>query len=219
MRKVFGVLLLCAVVTVQAAPFKKVIGQVFPEVKAKDVVSGEEIDLSKILAKEGTKGAVVFFTSTQCPVAVGYEERVSELAAKFSATVPFLALNANSNEDTAAQTAYAKEKGFKFHIAMDEGSKVAKEIGAGCTPEFYLIDKTGKVVFHGPLDNSVDSAQVTEELLANALDAVTTGKPIPAASQEVQALGCGIKFPKADKDKEKAGDKHGHDGHDHAKEK
>jgi peroxiredoxin len=199
MKKVLGVLLLCAAVTAQGANFKKVVGQAFPKVNVKDVVSGEEIDLSKTLAKEGHKGAVVFFTSTKCPVATGYEARISELAEKYSATVPFIALNANSTEDAAAQTAYTKEKGFKFHVAMDAGSKIAKEIGAGCTPEFYLIDKTGKVVYHGPLDNSQDPAQITEKLLATALDAVTTGKPVPEKTQEVQAIGCGISFPKSEK--------------------
>ncbi len=232
MKKVFGVLLLCVAVAAQGASFKKVVGQSFPTVKVKDVLSGEEIDLSKVLAKDGVKGAVVFFTSTKCPVAVAYEERINQLVTKYAASVPFLALNANSSEDAASQTTYAKEKGFKFHVAMDKGSKIAKEIGASCTPEFYLIDKSGKVVFHGPLDDSQDTTQITKHFLAGALEAVLAGKAIAAEDQEVQAFGCGIKFPKEDKTakadhgahgaREKAGDKHdhGHDqSHDHSKEK
>jgi len=196
MKKVFGVLLLCAAVAAQGASFKKVVGQPFPTVKTKDVVSGEEIDLSKVLAKEGTKGTVIFFTSTKCPVAIAYEERISELASKYVGSVPFLSLNANSTEDAASQATYAKEKGFKFHIAMDEGSKIAKEIGAGCTPEFYLIDKTGKIVFHGPLDDSQDVSQITRKYLDDALSAFTSGKAIADDGQEVQAFGCTIKYPK-----------------------
>lgn len=221
MKKMFAVLILCAAVAVQGAPLKKVVGEAFPPVKVKDVVSGEEIDLSKILAKDGTKGAVVFFTSTKCPVAVSYEERTSELAVKYAASVPFLALNANSTEDAASQTAYAKEKGFKFHVATDDGSKIAKEIGASCTPEYYLIDKAGKVVYHGPLDDSQDPAQVSAKHLADAIEAVIAGKAIPEAAQELPPSGCKIKYPEAAKGAEKAGEKHehNHEGHDHSKDK
>ncbi len=201
MSKILGVLLLCATVTAQSAELKKVVGQVFPKVNVKNAVSGEVIDLSQVLTKNETKGAVVFFTSYKCPYAIGYEERTNKVAVKYSATVPFLALNANAaSEDTASQAAYAKEKGFKFSVAIDEGSKIAKEIGAGNTPEYYLIDKAGKIVYHGPLDDSFDAPYVQQEYLTNAIEAVLAGKPVPEKDQEPPLTkSCNIKFLDADK--------------------
>ncbi len=205
MKRILGVMLLCAAIAAQGADVKKSVGKDFPKVNVKNSVSGEAIDLSQILAKAETKGAVVFFSSIKCPYSTGYEERINEIATKYSATVPFLALNANAaSEDAAAVSAYTKEKGLKFPVAIDEGSKIAKEIGAGNTPEFYLIDKAGKVVYHGPLDDSFDTAFIKEKYLANAIDAVTGGKAIPAEFQEPPLTkSCNIKFIEAKKETEK----------------
>jgi thiol-disulfide isomerase/thioredoxin len=197
MKKLFVVVLMLAVATAFAAPFKKVIGESFPNVKSKDLLSGEELDLVKVLAKADTKGAVLFFTSTKCPVAMAYEDRINELTEKYKSSVPFVALNANAaTEDEAGQLQYAKDKGFKYHVAMDADSTVAKAIGAGCTPEFYLVDKHGKVVYHGPLDDSQDPTTIERKLLANALEALLAGKELPADDKETAAFGCGIKMKK-----------------------
>lgn len=193
------VLVLCAVLlqgAAEAAKFKKVVGETFPAVSTKDAVSGDPIVLADVLKKDGVKGAVVFFTSYHCPVAVAYEARVNELAAKYKDSIPFIGLDANASETAEELAKYAKEKKFGYHIGVDDGSKVAKEIGAGVTPEFYLISKDGKIVFHGPLDDSQDEQYIEAKLLANAIDAVSAGKEIPEEGREKQAFGCGIGFPK-----------------------
>lgn len=198
MRQALFVVLCAAFVTVgaEAAKFKKVLGESFPAVSTKDVVTGDPIVLADVLKQDGVKGAVVFFTSYHCPVAVAYEERVNELAAKYKSSVPFIGLNANASEGAEEQAKYARDNKFGYHIGMDDGSKVAKEIGAGVTPEFYLVNNEGKIVFHGPLDDSQDVQYIEDKLLANAIEAHAAGKEIPADKAEKQAFGCGIAFPK-----------------------
>lgn len=196
MKKIAAVLVLAAAVSAQAAKMTHVVGQEFPAVETVDLLSGAKVSLKDTLAKKETQAVVVFFTSYNCPVALAYEERVNELAEKYSGKIPFVALNANANENADQQTSHAKDKGLKYLVGIDKGSDAAKKIGASATPEFYLIGKDGKVVYHGPLDDSQDPQHIEKKLLASAIEAHLAGKEIPADDREVQAFGCGIKFPK-----------------------
>ena len=72
-------------------------------------------------------------------------------------------------------------------------SAVARAFGATVTPEAFLFDKTGKLAYHGTIDdNHQDAARVQKHFLIDALDAVVAGKP--PAPPETKSLGCGIKF-------------------------
>jgi len=196
MRQLAFSIVLVVSVGAQAAKFQKVVGQTFPQVKVQDLFSGKEIDLTAQLKAEGIKGAVVTFTCQGCPVAKAYEKRINELVAAHGDKIVFLMLNANASETAERWTEYAKGQGYKGPVAVDEGSKVAKEIGASVTPEAYLLDKTGKIVFHGPIDDSQDEKYIENKLLAGAIDALLAGKEIAEDKREVQAFGCGIGFPK-----------------------
>jgi peroxiredoxin len=197
--KRFAMLVLAVVVTgsIQAAPFKKgLVGQQFPQFSEADLVTGEKISLNDVLAKDGAKGAVVFFTSYVCPVAKAYEGRINDLADKYKGSISFIGVNSNQSEKAEEQIKYAKDNGFKFHITSDKDSKTAKEIGGSVTPEFYLLDKTGKILYHGPVDDSQDPQVIEHKYLINAIEAHLAGKTLPAEESEIQAFGCGIKFPK-----------------------
>ena len=192
-------LVLVFMTSIEAKPFKKVVGESFPAVKVTDLMSGKEVDLTKELGKQEIKGAVVTFTCIGCPVAQAYEDRKKELVAKYGKDFVFLFLNANMGSETAdAWKDYAKEAGYTGVVAVDEGSKIAEAIGATVTPEVYVVDKSGKVAFHGPIDDSQDPKYIEVNLLANALDALKAGKPIAPDQREVQAFGCGIKMAKAE---------------------
>ncbi|MCA9413236.1 MAG: redoxin family protein [Candidatus Omnitrophica bacterium] len=192
-------MLLLLATTIEAKPFKKVVGQEFPAVKVTDLMTGKEVDLSKELKKDEIKGAVITFTCIGCPVAKAYEERKEDLVKKYGDHFVFIFLNANMGSETAdAWKDYAKESGYSGVVAVDEGSKIAKEIGATVTPECYVINPKGTVVFHGPIDDSQDPKYIEDQLLANALESLVTGKELPEEKREMQAFGCGINYAKAE---------------------
>jgi len=89
--------------------------------------------------------------------------------------------------------ARAKARGMKFPYVVDATSDVARAFGATRTPEAFLFDKDGKLVYHGTIDdNAKEPNQVKARYLRSALLAVSTGK-VPSP-QETKSLGCGIKF-------------------------
>jgi alkyl hydroperoxide reductase subunit AhpC len=83
---------------------------------------------------------------------------------------------------------------FKFPVYKDADNVVADRFGAQVTPESFVIDKTGKIVYHGYIDDSRNASKVTDQGLRNALDAVLAGKTV--AKAETKAFGCTLKRAK-----------------------
>jgi peroxiredoxin len=173
------------------------IGSAIPEanVKMKNV-DGKELSLSDV---KGSAGTLVVFTCNHCPFAKGWESRIVDLGNTYQAKgIGVVAVNANDPEAAAedgfdGMVARAKEKGFAFPYVVDATSGVAKAFGATRTPEAFLFDKDGKLVYHGAVDDNMqDPTKVDKAYLKDALDAVAGGKAVPVA--ETKSIGCSIKF-------------------------
>jgi glutathione peroxidase-family protein len=147
------------------------------------------------------KGFIVVFTCNSCPFAVKYEDRVNELAKKYTSQgYILLAINPN---DPAVQPADSYElmkeraaaKGFVFPYLFDEGQKVYPQYGATKTPHVFLLDKKRVVKYIGAIDDNADNASmVKEKYLENAIAALEKKMdPTPATTK---AIGCSIKVKK-----------------------
>ena len=141
---------------------------------------------------KGKNGAVIIFIATKCPVSNAYNDRMEKLAEDYKAKgVNVIGINSNNTEPSAEVKSHAAEKGLKFTILKDDGNKIADRLGANHTPEAYMIDASGKLVYHGRIDNSQNTANITSNDLREALDAVLAGKPIQKTTSV--AFGCSIK--------------------------
>lgn len=147
---------------------------------------------------EAPKGYVVTFTCNTCPYAKMYEDRLVALNTKTSAMgYPVIAIQPNDTEikpddDLAAMTQRAADKGFNFPYVIDTEQSVYPQYGASKTPEIYLLDADRVLRYHGAIDDSAqDSEAVTERYVEMAVAALEAGEtPEPA---EVKAIGCSIK--------------------------
>lgn len=141
---------------------------------------------------KGKNGTVVIFIATKCPVSNAYNDRMEKVFEDYQAKgVNVVGINANSTEPAAEVKAHAAEKGLKFTILKDDGNKIADRLGASATPEAYLLDAKGKLVYHGRIDNSRDPAGIASSDLRDALNEVLAGKPV--TKTEAKAFGCTIK--------------------------
>jgi peroxiredoxin len=162
--------------------------------KLKNSIDGKLVSLADV---KGTKGTLVVFTCNNCPFAKAWEERIVGLANESSKKgIGSMLVNSNTSsksETIPAMQERAKERGMQVPYAVDEKAKLAKAFGASVTPEAYLFDKSGKLVYHGTIDDDHKQAdQVKKHYLKDALDAVVGGKAPPLA--ETKSIGCGIKF-------------------------
>ncbi len=140
----------------------------------------------------GKKGAVIIFVATKCPVSNAYNDRMEKVYEDYQAKgINVIGINANSTEPAAEVKSHAAEKGLKFAILKDDGNKIADRLGANHTPEAYVIDASGKLVYHGRIDNAQNTANITSNDLRDTLDAILAGKQV--AKTTSMAFGCSIK--------------------------
>lgn len=167
--------------------------------KLKNVADGKLVSIADV---KGPKGTLVVFTCNGCPFAKAWEQRIVELGNSYAKKgIGVVALNANDPSIAKMDTpelmkARAQERGMQFPYVIDEGAALARAFGASVTPEAFLFDKAGKLVYHGTIDdNAKEPDKVSKRYLKEALEAVSLGKP-PTLG-ETKSMGCGIKFKKA----------------------
>ncbi len=179
------------------APAALVLGSTVPMADAAmKGIDGKSLTIAKAAGKKGT---LVVFTCNACPWVKNWETRISEVGnAAHKAGIGVIAINSNDPSKNA-EDGYdemkkrAKKLGIKFPYVVDATSDVARAFGATRTPEAFLFDAEGKLVYHGTIDDSPrDPAAVKDAYLKQAVDAVVAGQVVPLA--ETKSLGCTIKF-------------------------
>jgi len=159
-------------------------------------VDGREVSLAQ---EAGKKGTLVIFSCNHCPWVKAWQDRLVTLGNTYSSRgIGVVLVNSNDpkaypDDDLPTMRELAREKGYAFPYVMDTTSAVGRAFGATHTPEAFLFDASGRLVYHGTIDdNARDPGEVQHAYLRDALDAVVAGaKP---QIQETKALGCSIVF-------------------------
>lgn len=172
------------------------IGKSMPmaDVKMKSV-DKKEVSLSDAQAKNGL---IVMFSCNTCPYVVKSQERTKEVI-KYAADKGIGVILVNSNaaqRDKAdsydAMASYAKKQGYNVPYVVDENSKLADAFGATRTPEVFLFDANGKLVYKGAMeDNPSDPDNSKEIFLLAAIDNLLLKHTINPNS--TKSIGCTIK--------------------------
>jgi len=183
-------------VSIAGSAFGLNIGDKAPSttVKMKNV-DGKELSIADVAGKNGT---LVIFTCNHCPFVKAWQERIAAIGnSTRDKGVGVMAINSNDPADYAEDSYAEMQKraqklGFTFPYVVDATSDVARAFGATRTPEAFLFDKDGKLVYHGAIDDSQEASAVTKHFLQDAIDASTAGQQV--ANKETKFVGCGIKF-------------------------
>lgn len=170
------------------------IGDKAPDWKELPGVDGKKHSLSDLKKKDVV---VLAFICNSCPYAVDYENRLIAFSKKHSgkeSKVALVAVNVNKvDEDLPPKMKEkAKTKGFKFPYLFDETQQIAKDYGAGFTPEFFVLNKDRKVVYMGAMDDSPNADKVKRRYVEEAVAAAMSGK-LPEVKETVP-IGCRIRM-------------------------
>jgi thiol-disulfide isomerase/thioredoxin len=176
---------------IHAAQGKVAIGAAMPEFTLKD-----QNGTTHTLSQHKGQVVVLNFLSKDCPWSRGAEPSVSALAKEYAGKdVVFLGINSNEGVTAEQMKQYAADAGIPYAILIDGGNIYADAVAASRTPEIYVIDKTGKLTFHGAYDDRKEpESNGATNYTKLAIDATLAGKPVEKA--EVHAWGCGIKRAK-----------------------
>ncbi|MEX2526047.1 MAG: thioredoxin family protein [Gemmatimonadota bacterium] len=163
----------------------------------KDTISGRTVSLSDF---DDAPALLVMFICNHCPyvkhIRAGLADLGRELVEK---GVGVVAISANDSQrypqdGPEAMAKEAKEAGYPFPYLFDESQEVAQAYGAACTPDFFLFDGEGELVYRGQFDGSRpgNSLPVTGDDLRRAVERVLAGEdPI---REQVPSVGCNIKW-------------------------
>ncbi|MDP4262026.1 MAG: thioredoxin family protein [Bacteroidota bacterium] len=165
-----------------------------PEVKMKDI-SGKEVAFNDAMKKSGL---LVMFSCNTCPIVHKYESRTVEVCKKaLDNNIGVILLNSNEatrNEGDSYNDmkGYAGRLGYAWSYVVDNNSAMADKFGATRTPEAFLFDKEGKLVYHGAIDDNANGPdEVTRKHLSIAIDELLSGKNVSV--KNTRSVGCSIK--------------------------
>lgn len=172
------------------------LGTTAPEFQLPDVVSGETISLATFADKQAL---LVMFICQHCPFVKHVKPELARIGRDYSDRLGIVAISANDvknypDDSPEKLKQMAEEHEFNFPVCYDESQEVSKAYTAACTPDFFLFDRSNKLVYRGQLDDSRPSTDipVSGRDLRLAIDAILRDKEIDP--QQKPSIGCNIKW-------------------------
>jgi cytochrome c biogenesis protein CcmG/thiol:disulfide interchange protein DsbE len=121
---------------------------------------------------------VVNFFATWCPPCRAETPDLIAVEQKYASRgVVFVGVD--DREDASLVAVFAKSKGIRYPIVLDSGGSIEKLYDVRAIPTTYILDPAGVIRYA-----QVDELQAS--VLAQALDAVLAGTPVPLTPQAQQ---------------------------------
>jgi peroxiredoxin len=147
----------------------------------------------------GGAASVLVFTCNHCPYALAWHDRVVAVAGDYAGRgVSVVLVNPNDAERyprdsfDAMRVRVEADGGWPLPYLRDEDQSVARDYGAKTTPDVFVVDGGGRLVYRGAPDADHRDPSQDAAWLRAALDAVLAGEqPEPAESEPV---GCSVKW-------------------------
>ena len=140
---------------------------------------------------------LVVFTCNHCPYALAWHDRILAVARDYP-DVKVLAVSSNdavrypSDSYDAMRERVQADGGWPMPYLYDESQDVARAYGAQTTPDCFLIDGAGRVVYRGAPDADYQDPSQNAAWLRDAIDATLAGSA--PANAETTPVGCSIKW-------------------------
>ncbi len=170
---------------------KKVVrlGETVPDFELKDTTS----TVHK-LSSDHRKIVMIHFWSATCPFVIRYQDELKSLTDDYGKQgVISLGIDSNKNEKLEDIKKVAAARKLNYPVLLDLGNKVADQFGAVTTPHLFLIDKEGKLIYEGAVDdqgwseNNIPKKFYARDALEQAV------KGIPVTVPQTKSVGCTIK--------------------------
>ena len=141
---------------------------------------------------------VVIFTSSGCPFALAWHDRLQAVARDYAERdVAVLQIVSNDDADHPDDSVEAMRRRVEAGelaspFLRDAEQSVAQAYGATATPEVFVVDRAGAVRYHGAPDDDHDDPARDAAWVRQALDDVLAGREVERPS--TSPAGCSIKW-------------------------
>lgn len=146
----------------------------------------------------GREALLVVFMCNHCPYVKAKIDAIKEVHERFGDRIAVVGINSNDasrypDDSYDSMKAMAAERGIKFDYLVDETQDVARRYGAVCTPDPFLFDSSGRLAFHGRIDDAMSpDATATEKTMVNNVETLLGGGRIEKDFDP--SIGCSIKW-------------------------
>jgi peroxiredoxin len=185
--------------TLASAAFAVEIGKPAPDFSATDI-NGKTVKFSDY------KGKIVVIESynSDCPfcnnqyTTGAMQELQSNLASKGVVWLIVNSVNPNNSSHRTpdqAKQEIADKKIIATAWIDDSSGAVGHLYSMKTTPDMYVIDKNGVLVYQGAIDDKPDpqhDPRTARNYVREAVDALLAGQPVPVA--QTKPYGCGVKY-------------------------
>ena len=163
-------------------------------------INGKAVQLSKLTEKG--KIVVLEWFNYDCPFVKDHynseKNTMGKLAEKYKdKDVVWLTINSTHYATAETTKAWAEQHGIKHAILMDSDGKVGTLYKAKTTPHLFVVDKKGRIVYDGAIDNA-PMGKVTEgQEMLNYVDQALTELLVDKAITipKNNPYGCSVKYP------------------------
>lgn len=140
----------------------------------------------------GPKGTAYFFLGSLCPCTDAHKQSIMELMSLAPKRgIKLVAVFPNRGESVELVEHFFEGIGFKMDYIIDSTNRWVRKFDAAKTPQVFLVNAKGRVVYSGPIDDSVENlGQVKNAYLKDALLDLAEGRPV--AVSRAEGSGCWI---------------------------
>jgi len=176
------------------------IGKPAPEFMANDT-NGRHVMLSELKGKT----VVLEWTNHECPFVVKHYGSGNMQALQAEAAqdgVVWVSIVSSAKDKQGNVTAeeankiIADQKAVPAHKILDEDGKIGKLYDAKTTPDMFVINKEGILVYKGAIDDksgfNPEEIKDAKNYIRAALNDLKAGKPVEVSS--TKPYGCGVKY-------------------------
>lgn len=139
------------------------------------------------------KSHVIVFLDADCPISQYVVKPLNKLQIDYQDQIDFIGIIPGTYYSNAELDSFVTNFQVKFPLLVDPKLNMVKRLDASITPEAYLIDAQGNVVYQGALDDKYERLGKARPLpnqqyLETALKEFSSGKTI--SSSKTEAIGC-----------------------------
>ncbi len=158
-------------------------------------LENKKVDLSEI---KNSKATAFVFLLTDCPASQNYTLTINKLFQKYSnKNIQINVVFPDTYSSLVEITQFKNEYKLKMPVLLDPELKLTKTLYARVAPSCYLLDKTGKIIYEGRIDDWYYSpgrkrTVIRSNDLDNAIDHYLNGLPIDPI--KTTPVGCIINY-------------------------
>jgi peroxiredoxin len=149
---------------------------------------------------------VLVFLACHCPWVNGMDGDLVKLVGEMKGkSVRFVGVAVNHRDDDRlpAMKEHVKKRGYNFTYVYDESQNLGRALGATRTPEYFVFDKSRKLVYMGAIHDSparmgrdgevhYTRGEPTTFYVKDAILDTLAGKKV--ATPETRAQGCTVEY-------------------------